>query len=167
MKEIDITYLEEKYTIHENGNIFRTKTGWKMRGTVSNVGYERVTLRGDRYSRHRVIAMKFLPKEAWRQYINHKDGNKLNNNSSNLEWCTMSENTYHAFNTGLRVPRWGTTDGEKSHLAVLKADQVIAIRKEQGLSQREIAEKYNVSKSAIKHVLKNRTWKHLLDKESA
>ena len=34
--------------------------------------------------------------------INHIDGNKLNNNVKNLEWCTNSENNKHAWNKGLK-----------------------------------------------------------------
>ena len=37
-------------------------------------------------------------------YVNHKDGNKLNNNLENLEYLTAKENTIHAFRIGLMKP---------------------------------------------------------------
>ena len=53
---------------------------------------------------HRLVASVFCKKTEGYNVVNHIDGNKLNNNSENLEWCTSSYNTIHAFNTGLRIP---------------------------------------------------------------
>jgi len=39
-------------------------------------------------------------------HINHKDGDKYNNNADNLEWCTPSMNAKHAFDIGLRIAPW-------------------------------------------------------------
>lgn len=45
--------------------------------------------------------MTFLEKVKGKNYVNHIDGNKENNSAENLEWCTPSENTKHAFKMGL------------------------------------------------------------------
>lgn len=55
---------------------------------------------------HRLIAMAFVPNNTGLKFdelqVNHKDGNKLNNDPSNLEWVTQQQNCAHAYQTGLR-----------------------------------------------------------------
>ena len=64
-------------------------------------GYYVVTLwkNGEQkgYTVHRLIASHFLPKDDKREVVNHKDGNKLNNCVSNLEWVSYSENLSHSY----------------------------------------------------------------------
>lgn len=53
---------------------------------------------------HRMLAITFLecPGHPDDYQVNHIDGDKLNNDLSNLEWCTVQENVIHAYKTGLR-----------------------------------------------------------------
>lgn len=163
VKMINISEIETKYTIYSDGRVFNKNKGREIKGSLSNCGYNRVTVCGNRLSRHRLIAMKFLPKIDGKEYINHIDGNKLNNNVSNLEWCTSSENAKHAFDSGLRCAISTPIYGEENNNAILTDKEVIKIRSTKDLSQNELAERFNVSKSTIKHILRGRSWTHLID----
>jgi len=98
----------EAYSVSSNGRIMRKDTGRIYKGTVNSRGYVRFDLseHGRRFvvAAHRAVAEAFIPKVDGKSYVNHKDGNKLNNNVQNLEWCTCSENTTHAFNVLGRKP---------------------------------------------------------------
>jgi hypothetical protein len=50
---------------------------------------------------HRLVAKKFLVPADETLFVNHKDGNKMNNCVENLEWVSRSENAKHAFRLGL------------------------------------------------------------------
>ena len=47
----------------------------------------------------RLVAITFLGKSNLT--VNHKDGNRLNNNIENLEWLSLGDNIRHGFNNGL------------------------------------------------------------------
>ena len=53
---------------------------------------------------HRFVGLCFLPNPENKKTINHKDGNKLNNNEYNLEWSSQLENNRHA-NESLLIKR--------------------------------------------------------------
>lgn len=123
------------YSVTESGGVFRdagdrpqTRAGWKptrfwpeseLKPRLSNCGYQRVLLASHkRVSVHRLVALAFLglPPEG-RPYVNHKDGDKGNNNVANLEWCSAKENAEHAVRIGLR-------DGVRERISVANSKPI-------------------------------------------
>ncbi len=63
-------------------------------------GYKRANIGGDIVHIHILVATAFVRKASEELTVNYKDLDKLNNNSSNLEWITNSENVKHAWESG-------------------------------------------------------------------
>lgn len=85
----------EEYKVSEKGVVLG-KRGKPLSPFISRVGYKMVSLlkNGKLYDKsvHRLVALAFLENPNKYDYVNHKDENKLNNNVSNLEWCTIKYN---------------------------------------------------------------------------
>lgn len=93
------------YSVSNYGNVRNNIKNKLSKCTINAGGYSVVTLTKDKkqkvYRVHRLVAEAFIPKIIGKDIINHIDGVKTNNNVNNLEWCTVKENTIHAYNTGL------------------------------------------------------------------
>ena len=118
MKEVwkDIKEYEGLYQISNLGRIKSLPKKYSpleiiMKCQIINNGYYIIHLKKEgkrkNYLVHRLVAEEFIKNTHNKKYVNHKDGNKTNNNIYNLEWVTMSENHYHAFKLGLKVSRKG------------------------------------------------------------
>lgn len=96
-----------KYMINNNGDVisYVYKTPRKLKRNLNSGGYEYYKLHdGNKFKNflvHKLVAEHFLFIKSDKVQINHIDGNKTNNNVSNLEYVTASENIKHAYKSGL------------------------------------------------------------------
>jgi hypothetical protein len=87
------------------GKGVRTVREKELKPTLLNTGYFQVMLPGrKKMAVHRLVAAAFCDGYFDGAVVNHKDGNKQNNSSENLEWVTQSENNLHAFRVLGRPP---------------------------------------------------------------
>lgn len=105
-KKLIIDGVETLYSISDIGEIRNDKRNTLLvLGTEQ--GYKTVGLHINKklkkFRVHRLVAMTYIDNPDNKPYVNHKDGNRSNNNVQNLEWVTPQENTQHAVATGLLV----------------------------------------------------------------
>ena len=149
MKEFKKIKGFERYSVGNDGTVINNITGVILSPRESINGYMRVNLRrGDKpyekpktRSVHRLVAEAFIPAIPGKDYVNHIDGNKHNNNVSNLEWCTASENISHAIDTGLlrcdyrEMNRLSYKKSKKSHQPPEYRKKMQKINAERGLTK--------------------------------
>lgn len=117
----------------------------------NNDGYYVVNLRKNGTSKvvpvHILVAAAFIPNPLNLPTVNHKDGDKSNNNVWNLEWASWAENNIHALKNRLRVPR-----GNPIIQKTLDGKPLAQFR-----STCEATRKTGVSTGSISHCLNHRT----------
>lgn len=159
----DLKEVYSGYFINKRGQVFSSFKG-KMREIKQSVQWSyprvRIVIDGKETSRHvhRLLAIAFIPNPYNKEQVNHKDGDKLNYELSNLEWVTRQENKDHAFKSGLldNCPRVGEDNGR----AIITEDDVLEIVKllNDKVTHRDIAAKYGLEKSSISNIVCGKAW---------
>jgi len=110
---------------------------------------------------HRLIYAAFVAPIPPDMQINHKDGNRANNDLSNLEAVTGKENTRHAFDVLGHKPTG--PKGERAPKSKLTAAQVVAIRKAhaRGAQIKKLAAQYGICETSMSWVVHRKSWKHI------
>lgn len=145
-----------KYEVSNLGRIRKLFTKKIIKGYFDKNGYVRISLNGKTFLIHRIVGILFLKGFRKELQINHKNTIKHDNRVSNLEWVTLRQNMKHAFKNNLILK------GENHGRAKLTVKKVKVIRfLSKKYFQREIAKKYQVSRSTIARILDNTTWKHI------
>ena len=104
--------FDNRYVCDTAGNVYLVKTNndthyiaKKMKPFITSDGYVEYVLAyptGNKkhIQAHRIVAGLYIPNyDLNKKYVNHKDGNRSNNNVTNLEWMTHSENIKHSFDS--------------------------------------------------------------------
>lgn len=143
MNFVTIKKGNKYYHVYENGDIFNILTGKKINTFLSKQGYLRLSLDGKKYSVHKVVIESFKGNSDLQ--VNHRDGNKLNNNLSNLEYVTASENLKHAYEIGIKKNKKSIPDS--------KIKEIFSLYFIENLSQKEIAKIFNVSQITISRII--------------
>lgn len=158
----------QNYQIDEEGNVYSLTTNKYIKARLNKkLGYMYIDLypepqKKKTYRLHRLVAETFIPNPNNLPQVNHKDGNKLNNNVDNLEWCDNGYNQRHAYRLGLKPEQ--DLHGELNPCAKLTKEDAEYIRKHYKKSDKEygcagLGRKFNVSETTIRLVIRNKTWK--------
>jgi len=171
--------FEEFYLITKDGNIksverqicLKTHSYIRREQDIIQAksldGYYRIKLYNNTkktktISTHRLVALTYLNNPNNYLEINHIDGNKTNNNVTNLEWCSKEQNVKHAYDTGLKKRE--NYVGEACVFSKLTEQQVLSIREEYKTgttSYPKLSKKYNTVIGNIESIINRKTWKHV------
>lgn len=160
-KKVVINRITFPYEVSSDGKVKNSVSGKILNFEKTRDGYFRVRLYNNtlgfnkKFLVHRLVANAFIDNFENLPVVNHKDGDKSNNDVSNLEWCSVSYNIQHAFRNGLIKPN----KCEKHHNSIYTNKQIrkVCILLETGLySFKEISDKTGVKDEFVVSAIYNR-----------
>lgn len=165
----DVVGFENLFGITSSGEVWSKRTNKFLVQGISKTGYPVLSTRiGGRdgkcycFKVHKFVADAFVPNPENKPFVNHKDGDKRNNNSWNLEWVTASENTIHAYENGLAY----ALKGIENPSSIFTKSEVIFIRenykpRDKTFGARALSRKYGTCHQVILKIVNNITYKNV------
>lgn len=172
--KVKLLGVKDNYIIGNRGTVINTKTGKKLKGSINQDGYMTVSLGFSTGPKrkllvHRLVAIHFVEeKRIDQEHVNHKDGIKLNNDHTNLEWCTPKENTIHAINLGLIT--FESIRGENKAGSIFTDAQVEEICRmfQEGKTYKEVCLAleipYQSNIKSLSNIRRGKSWRHIRSK---
>jgi hypothetical protein len=153
----DYKVILNRYRVYKDGAVYdelkcnflkhhRTKNGYLIFNLNENGKHKS-------FYAHRLVAELFLENRDKKRTVNHIDGDKTNNELSNLEWNTHKENIVHAFNIGIR-------NSNHSMKRVLNIDTGEVYSSVKDLSIKTGLSKYSLYKSLSGERNNNKSFKY-------
>jgi hypothetical protein len=138
----------QRYFISLKGivkKVYQNEVEKELQVRIDRAGYATVRLSSKGKTStcyvHRLVAGVFVPNPYNLPYVNHINGNKLDNRPENLEWVTQARNVKHAYDTGL-ISQVNKTRVVIDTCTGRKFDSI-----------REAAEAYSIPYSSLKNYL--------------
>ena len=154
--------FEGHYEVSTSGQVRSVKFGKQklMRPTLDTDSYRGVCLckQGTIIRRKvaKLVALAFIPNPENLPVINHKNGNKTDDNVGNLEWCSVKHNTRHAMRLGLLNCRGEQNPGAK--LTAMQVDRIRTLYADGDHTQRQLGKLFEVSQRAIGRIVNRTHW---------
>ena len=176
-KIIEYKNIKPIYTIDTEGNIENIKTGKSLKYATTSDGYYTVGLQQNDNTRkifylHILLAETFLDKPENAEQVNHIDKNRVNNDLSNLEWCTQIQNLNHQQsckckpNLGKACKSWGKISrGSENGMSKINEEQCHFICKllSEGYSRKDVVDMcdFYVTYDIVRFIHARKRWKHI------
>ena len=140
-----VTY-KDKYIVYEDGNVYSLSKNKMMKPTLQKNGYCKIYICNKNTWLHRFIMEAFNGKSDLT--VDHIDGNKENNNLSNLEYVTQAENTRRMFK------RVGTAHLKNNFNGEIYGCKKLVYKGLKFNSINELARKTGLSRTTVKNRIK-------------
>ena len=158
----DYEYDTMNYRVGNLGTIYGTRFSKPLKQRLNEDGYLMITMgreKGKRSSKtvHRIVAELFVPNPNNLPEVNHKDYNRANPRSDNLEWVSHSDNIKYSSEAGRYSE---SSQGSNNGRSIVTETDVLKIRElyEGGVLRSEIAKVYGIGWSTVNHIIKRNTW---------